>query len=43
MKSSSDEDQLRRIAALPVAERLALLDRLCRDLSKVVAHAQRLK
>lgn len=36
-----DDDQWRRIASLTVAERLRLLDRLCRDLTRIAAHAQR--
>jgi len=36
---STDDKQRARIAAMPVAERLALLDRLCRDLTRIAAHA----
>jgi hypothetical protein len=40
---STDEKQRVRIAAMPVAERLALLDRLCRDLTRIAVNALRVK
>lgn len=39
----NDQAQSQRVAALSIAERLALLDRLCRDLTKVATFAQRVK
>lgn len=39
----TDDEQRRRIAALTVAERLALLDQLCRDLTRIAAQALRVK
>jgi hypothetical protein len=40
-QTADDDAQRRRIATMTVAERLTLLDQLCRDLTRIATLAQR--
>jgi hypothetical protein len=40
-QQTTDEAQRKRVAAMTFAERLRLLDQICRDLTRIAERAQR--